>query len=139
MDLLFYIPPSSEAENRLHEVVEMAASTAKVAVYQSMRNFIHRLCRPASRPEAAVLLIKGKEDFLQMVSVRSLLIETPLILILPDRKESTTALGFTFYPRFMTYADGNLQEVEAVLEQMLDNYTKNRYMGLLRKVILKAS
>jgi len=124
MNILFYIPASSGAQDRIQDVVETVASTAKVEVYQSMKTFAGRLSRPAVEPVAAVLVIGGREDLFEMGSIRTLLIETPLILILPDRKKSTTAMGFRFYPRFITYADGDLKEVEAVLQKCSITITK---------------
>ena len=67
----------------------------------------------------------GTNDELQeMLSIRSLLLDIPLIVILPERKEKIISQGRKLYPRFLTYADGDLAETAAVLEKMLEKFDK---------------
>jgi len=73
-----------------------------------------------------VRLAGNKEDLQNLVAIRHLLSGKPFILILPDRRDGTTAIGHSLGPRFLTYADGNLAEVVAVLEKMIENYNSKR-------------
>ncbi len=50
--------------------------------------------------------------------------EIAIILILPDREESITAMGYTLCPRFLTYVDSNSSELTAVLGKMFEKYSK---------------
>ena len=54
-----------------------------------------------------------------MLSLRKLLSDLRLILILPDRDRDTVMSAHALRPRFLTYADGNLDDIAAVLRKML--------------------
>jgi hypothetical protein len=69
------------------------------------------------------VLISGRSDLNEFVSIRHLLSEIPLILILPHRDNKTTSVGLDLAPRFLTYADADLREVGMVLEKMIENYS----------------
>ncbi len=124
MNVLFYLPVTSKIDARIQEVVEMAGSMAKTEVFRSIKDLSVRLCRPAGSPTIAVLLAGNKIDLVDFAFIRNLLSDTPIILVLPDREESTAIIGYGLVPRFLTYMDSNLMEVGAVLEKMLENYEK---------------
>ena len=128
MNVLFYIPVTGEAGEKIHRVVEMAAPKARTEVFRSIKDLSWRLCRPAESPAIAVLLAGDEEDLLSIVSIRQLLSEIPIILILPVRDHSTTAMGHSLSPRFLTYMDGNFEEVGAVLGKMLEYYKQREVM-----------
>jgi hypothetical protein len=128
MNVLFYIPVTGEAGERIHRVAEMAAPKARTEVFRSIKDLSWRLCRPAESPSIAVLLAGDEEDLLSIVSIRHLLSEIPVILILPVSDHRITAMGHRLSPRFLTYMDGNFAEVEAVLGKMLENYEKEDVM-----------
>jgi len=128
MNLLFYIPVTGEAGERIHRVVEMAAPKARTEVFRSIKDLSWRLCRPTESPTIAVLLAGDEEDLLSIVSIRHLLSEIPVIIILPVREEHITAMGHRLSPRFLTYMDSDFAEVGAVLEKMLENYKKKEAM-----------
>ena len=63
----------------------------------------------------------GQEDFLFLESINNLLFDARLILVLPNREKDTIKKGYSLYPRFITYTDGNYRDVTAVLNKMLIN------------------
>ncbi len=122
MNVLFYLPGTSKIDARIQEVVEMVKPMAKTEVFRSIGDLSIRLCRPAGSPTIAVLLAGNKIDLVDFAFIRNLLSDTPIILVLPDREESTATIGYTLVPRFLTYMDSNLMEVGAVLEKMIKYY-----------------
>ena len=122
MNVLFYLPGTSKIDARIQEVVEMVKPMAKTEVFRSIEDLSIRLCRPAGSPTIAVLLAGNKIDLVDFAFIRNLLSDTPIILVLPDREESTATIGYTLVPRFLTYMDSNLMEVGAVLEKMIKCY-----------------
>jgi hypothetical protein len=126
MNVLFYIPVKSEAGRTIHRLVDKFSPTVRTAVFQSVDDLLHNLRRPSCDGPTIVVLVAGDSgDLMNMISGGHLLSDTPIILILPDRKETTTAMGYRLYPRFLTYMDSNLSEVGAVLVKMIENYKKN--------------
>ncbi len=126
MNVLFYLPVTSEIDAKIQKVVEMARSMAKTEVFRSIEDLSSRLRRPADGFTIAVLVAGNKKDLVDFAFIRNLLSDTPIILVLPDRKESTASIGYGLVPRFLTYVDSNLMEVGAVLEKMLKNYEKRK-------------
>ena len=128
MNVIFYLSVTSKIDARIQEVVEMAKSMAKTEVFRSVEDLSSRLRRPADGFVIAVLVAGNKKDIVDFAFIRHLLSDMPIILVLPDREESTAIIGYGLVPRFLTYMDSNLMEVGAVLEKMLENYEKREVM-----------
>ena len=128
MNVFIYLPVTSEIDARIQEVVKMARTMAKTEVFRSIEDLSSRLRRPADGFAIAFLVAGSKKELLDIVSIRHLLSDMPIILVLPDREESTAFIGYGLIPRFLTYMDSNLMEVGAVLEKMLENYEKRKVM-----------
>ncbi|MBF0510583.1 MAG: hypothetical protein HQK57_16890 [Deltaproteobacteria bacterium] len=60
-----------------------------------------------------------------LLLIRDLLLDVKMILILPDKEENTVAVGHALYPRYMTYADGDLQDVVEVIKKCLTISARN--------------
>lgn len=126
MNVLFYIPITGEASERIHGVVEMVAQRAKTQVFQSLNDVSRRLRQPAASPAIAVLLVGDQKDLVSIASIRHLLSEIPIILILPVREDNMAAMGYSLSPRFLTYVDSDFGEVAAVLGRMLENHKRKQ-------------
>ena len=126
LNVLFYTGSKNEVNEKLYSLADIVSLSARTRVFRNIDDLSRRLSQPVSDgATVAVLLAGNKEDLLKMVSIRHLLLDIPIILILYDREEDTTAMGYALYPRFLTYADSNPAEVAAVLGKMLENYNKN--------------
>ena len=125
MNIVFYIPHTHivKDKQRLYRVVEMAGERGKTEIFRNISDLSRRLSKPADAATIAVVLISGRSDLNEFVSIRHLLSEIPLILILPHRDNKTTSVGLDLAPRFLTYADTDLREVGMVLEKMIENYS----------------
>jgi methyl coenzyme M reductase subunit C-like uncharacterized protein (methanogenesis marker protein 7) len=131
MNVLFYISATGEINDRFREVAEITALKANTVVLRSIPELSDKLRRPdRDGPTVAVLLACNKRDLIELTSLRHLLSDTPLILILPDNRKDTTAMGHALSPRFLTCVDNNVNEVGAVLEKMLKNYEKDKLTGV---------
>lgn len=127
MKVMFYIPATGEAQEWMNEVIKMTPAQAVSELYRNFGSLSCRLRRPSESLTVAVLVVGNKEDLANIISIRDLLFEIPIILILPDRAADITAAGFSLVPRFLTYADGNKAEVGAVLEKMFENHKKKTW------------
>ena len=121
MNVLFYVPNTDRAGERIFRIVDMIGRKAKTEVFRSIRDLSNRLSQPDITSAIAVLSAKTEEDLKDLVSIRHMLSDLSLILILPDRKEDIRAIGYGLFPRFLTYMDSNLGEVAEVLDKMLEN------------------
>ncbi len=71
----------------------------------------------------AVLLTASHAELQEILGLRPLLNDIPLILILPDRDKDTVAKGHFLAPRFLTDPHNNFDEIYHVLNKMIDNYS----------------
>lgn len=122
MNVVFYVPGKKVDDEWIYRIVESAAAKTKTEVFRGIRDLSLRLSRPADNATIAVLFASTEEDLDNLVSIRHLISDLPFILILPYRKEKTTSIGYRLGPRFLTYMDGNLLEVETILQKMIRNH-----------------
>jgi hypothetical protein len=124
MNVIFYLSAADETQEWIYEVIKRAPAEVATEIFRSIGSLSRRLRRPTENSTVAVLVVGNKQVLANIISIRDLLFEIPIILILPDRAADITATGFSLAPRFLTYADGNKAEVGAVLEKMFANYKK---------------
>ena len=118
--LLLYTPASEGVGEQLRRMIEKLVPKNNVEIYRSVESLSLRLRQPADDlPIAAVLLAARRGDLTELLSIRALLRDIRIILVLPDRDEDTIAKGHTFRPRFVSYTDGNFMDVRFVLEKMI--------------------
>ena len=119
MDLIIYSSIMEGAGERLQKMIEAVVPTEGKKICRTIEGLSHRLRQPAKKPVVAVLLANDRKDLLNILSIRDLLCDIRLILILPDREEDTLTKGHTLGPRYLTYSDSDFWEVAAVLGKML--------------------
>lgn len=91
----------------------------KVKIYKNMRNLLMKLQKPLAQKPVLILFVSGQEDLDTLISHKRLLNDIPLILILPERGSQMIARGHNLRPRFLSYHDGDMNEVKGVLKKML--------------------
>jgi hypothetical protein len=69
----------------------------------------------------AILLASSKEELLDLLSLRDLLWDIKLILILPDSTPGSIAQGHLLRPRFLSDCGSDFVDVAAVLNLMISN------------------
>ena len=118
-DVIFYRMFTEGVGGQLQTMIEDVVPNEDTEIYGSVDKLAQRLRRPSYYIGIAVLLISGREELWDVLSVRHLLDNVKVILILPDRKNETIELGHKLRPRFLSYADSDLKDVAAVLKKML--------------------
>jgi len=125
MNVFFYVPINGEVEVRLQQEVEGLVSRKKRVVCRTIDRLFRKLQQVPMDQSIAVLLAANLEDLFDLFSIRNLLEEIKIILILPDREKRTVAMGHILRPRFLSYADSNFKDVGAVLRKMMLIENKN--------------
>jgi len=119
MIILFYFSSEDGTGEMLQRIMTRFTAAAEVKVFRNWGIFVKNLMKPRVNTAIAVILLSQREELLDAVSVRDLIHEYKLILILPDKEEETISLAHSLRPNFMTYKMGNLHELEIVLKKML--------------------
>ncbi|MBN1255627.1 MAG: hypothetical protein JXA50_10175 [Deltaproteobacteria bacterium] len=127
MRLLLYVSVNEGVGKRLQKKVEDVVPKNNLEVYRTIENLSRRFRQPADNlPITAVLLAARSEDLVGFLSIRDLLRDVRIILILPDRDEDTIAQGHTLRPRFLSYTDSDFSDIVAVLKKCLASYAIKR-------------
>jgi hypothetical protein len=127
MRLLLYAPASEGVGERLQGMIEGLVPKNTMEVCRSIESLSRRLRQPADDlPIAAVLLAARSGDLSDLLSIRDLLRDVRIILILPDREANTIAQGHTLRPRFLSYTDSDFTDVLAVLGKCLESYATKK-------------
>lgn len=118
MDILLYSPYTNGIAERLQQAVGELVPEEKIGICRTINSLSNHFRQPLG-PRVVILLTDDESDLSELVSIRDLLWDVRIILILPDRKEGTIAKGHTLRPRFLSYADSDPVEVVTVLGKML--------------------
>ena len=119
MKLLLYASDRCRSGKRLQKVIEALVSKKDREIYRTIDDLTSRLRQPMHDPPIAVLLAASRENLSDILSLRDMLCDVRIMLVLPDRERDTIAKGHTLRPRFVTHADSNFVEMAAVLRKVL--------------------
>ena len=128
MKLLVYSRKSDGAIDRLQGQIEACMQGNMTETFNSVKIFSQRLSRlNITREEMiAVLFAENMKELLDLISIRDLLDDIGIILILPDDKKETISAGHRLWPRYISYTDSNFKDVAAVLNKMDGLFRKNK-------------
>ena len=107
---------------KVWDLVQRQSNHGCVEMYNSMIQLHERLNQISHDDVIAVLFIPDHLELANILRFAQVLHDVKSILVLPDREAETIALGHTLYPRFISFADGDLQDVAAVLDKMLHRF-----------------
>jgi len=130
MTLLIYTTRMEGAGERLLQIVDTVVSGENVKIYRTVDGLSRGLRQPRNEVTLAILLASSKEDLINLLSIRDLLSDMKIILILPDSDPETVAKGHMLRPRFLTYRDSDFVDVAAVLSLMVRNLGEDKSLDI---------
>lgn len=119
MNILFYAPVMDREGRQLYRQVEKRTLEWGLEVHRSLESLSRRLRQPLNEVRAAILYTIRREDFLEMISIRDLLGDIRIILILPDRTEEILRRGHSLKPSFLAFTGDDQAGVTSVLDRLL--------------------
>lgn len=121
MSVLFYYPGFGEKYDRLIGEVERIVPVDELETYRTREALCQRLHKPRYDVVVGMLCAPSQQAFAEILSLRDLLDNLRIILLLPDDEKETTSRGFSLYPRYLGYIDKDPADVIAVLDNMISN------------------
>jgi len=121
MALLFYYKKNNDGGRELLKVIQAQVPSGKIEIYQTIDHLSGRLFQPRGDLAIMVLMASSNKDLLDLLLIRDLFYDIPIILILPDRNGKTVEMGHKIYPRLISYIDSDFSDVALVLPNMLAN------------------
>lgn len=120
MNLLLYAPSNDTADRLLHALTRLH-SQMELELFRNIPEFQERLQQSMYNAPITVILTTNREELLDILSIKDLLRDVRNIIILPDDKNVTAAMGFALYPRFVSYADSDFTDVVTVLNRITNS------------------
>ena len=119
-NIIVYSKAKNGIGTKLQEAVEAILPRASVETFHSISRLSKRLHRPALNFPILVLLAINRDELENILAIQDLLLDSRIVLILPDKEDDTLALGHTLRPRFVSYRDSSFKDVGAVLGKMVN-------------------
>lgn len=120
MTVYFYPSDYKEKEKEIRRIVGQLLPSDQIEVHPSVKSLFQKLGKPEEDKPIVVVLIKQKEELLDIATLRDQMHPVYLILVLPDAEKETISLGHNLRPNYLTYAHSDMDELKAVLEKMLE-------------------
>ncbi len=117
MRLFYFGKVSSETSQKLLNEIENISDHI-IEIFQTVTALTRRLSQIKASPEILIFAPSSNHELSELIAQKRLFYEHPIILVLPDRSNSTIHNGHLLMPRFLTFSDSNLREVKEVLEKM---------------------
>lgn len=119
MKALLCLPDVGEKADQLKRSIESQIAEERIEVYQSIEKLSERLRQPCEEVGVAVFMTSTYQELEDIFSIRHLLTDLRIILVIPDRKQETVTLAYQLRPRFLSYMNGDLSTIPSVLDKML--------------------
>jgi hypothetical protein len=121
MQLLYYSSGDDQNSRRLEAAVHKVVPEGQIELFKRLDDFRERLRMPIEPDSVTVLLASNREELQQMQLLRGLLTEIYVILVTPDRKDSTIKLAHLLLPRFLSRKESDFADLKKVLNKMYIN------------------
>jgi len=119
MKVLYYGTTNNGAGKRLQKAIESVIPIEHTEFCRDIEELGRRLRLPTCDLSICVFFAKSKAELFDLVLMKGLLFNLRILLILPDGDNETITMGHTLFPRFLTYADSDFKDVEAVLKKII--------------------
>jgi hypothetical protein len=134
--VIFFSTVRGEPGERLLRIIESVVSKEKVKICRNIDALSRTLRRPRDCAAIAILLATSGKDLPDILSLRDLLLDIKIILVLPDSDPDTVSKGHILRPRFMSDCSSDFQEIAAVLKRMVENLDNKTFSKMNREEIV---
>lgn len=123
MKLFYFAGNNKPLSAKLLNIMESCVRPESIFVHTSVNSLAGRLRRFYADSIMIVILTITVEELMDIVAIKELLQDLPILLILPDNKKETISKGTTLHPRFISYIQDDFTEVEIVMRKMVKRYS----------------
>jgi hypothetical protein len=119
MQLLFYAKRNEQSENRLDAAIRSVAPEGAIERFVTLEGFRDRLRSIVEPNSIMVLAAVDREELLEMQALRDMLTEIYVILVIPDRQESTIKLAHLLRPRFLSQTKDDFTDLSQIVAKII--------------------
>jgi hypothetical protein len=120
MEIILYAPDSEGNFQKIRELIEGSVPAGKVRLYRTIERLSEKLHRPIAPETILIIAARNRDDLSKVATLPHVGGYLRTVVVAPDQEAETVALAFRLRPRFLTYANSNLQDLVAVLRKMAE-------------------
>lgn len=118
MKLVVYLGKSEEKWLEIADNMPDMISPDSVDVHATLDGLSNRLRQYCRDRILAVIITATRTELMNVVLIRELLRDIPILLILPDRSQEAFSKGARLVPRYVSYLDSDVREICLVMERI---------------------
>lgn len=118
MILLIFAPlAAAEVLEFINALLELIPDISRELFY-SLDELTERLRSPIYDDVIALFVISDRQSLSDLLTIRPLLRNVRILLVLRDQDEDCISAGHHLYPRYLTTLNDDVQEIALVLDKM---------------------
>ena len=122
MNVLCYCPSTDERFREILTGLQETSPELGLELHRSLDSFSSRLRQPGRNIAVVLLQINDKQTLTDLMTVRSLLNELPVVIIPNDQDQEIIKLSYEFKPRVIIHAFWPTKDICAVLQRCIGRY-----------------
>lgn len=119
MAMIIYSKKKTGATARFIRVMDLLFPEQPYDFIQSIKELTRLLRQPVFNPVIMVLICFGRDDLREIMSLRNLLEDMRIIMIVPDMHPDTVSQARALRPKFLCELSSDFIDVAAVLRRMI--------------------
>ena len=127
MVLFIYIPTREVDDAPLTRSITRWGPQLQIERFENVAELHERLRKPRYEPACAMLFAPGRQHLIELLSIRQLFRDIPIVLVIPTTNHDVISLAHRLRPRFLSYFEPlsnhiRTDEILAVLRKMFQTY-----------------
>ena len=119
MMVLVYAKAKNGVSSGLNQVLNGSSCGVRLETYSDLDDVFQRLRQPRLNLKIGVLAIDSEAELDRLLTIRELLSDMRLVLVLSDKDPQTVSKAHALAPRFITFSDAGIDPLVSVVEKMM--------------------
>jgi hypothetical protein len=121
VDLVLYYSEGVERRGRkLQEVLNTDLPDIRLEIFTDFEELVTGFQRPEVDPAAVVLVISDRTELDEFLSLRPVLQNTRVLLVLPDQTKETRALAEELHPYYIKPPGDDFVELASIVDEIME-------------------
>jgi hypothetical protein len=116
---IFFSTQKGKKHEEILGFAERLFLPSEISIHSKAKEFSKAVVEPGFDQRIILILAASSSDLARILPFRDLLVNRPVILILPNSETDTMNRALSLYPRYIDYVRNDLKDVFLVLKKMV--------------------
>ncbi len=116
---IFFSTQKGKKHEEILSFAEKLSLPSEIIIHSKAKEFSKAVVEPGFGHRIILILAASPGDLAQILPFQDLLVNHPVILILPNSETDTMTQALSLYPRYIDYIQNDLKDVFPVLKKMI--------------------